>query len=121
VAAIAMLLHKSYGDVMEVVRTVCPNADKIKRNGLNLSETEQVAAYFGVNLVRRYRMANDAHLIGATGILGLLSPKMHKAGHWVVLKNGTTIVDPDGAEVWDTDEYLKHWNARSCTLLVREG
>ena len=120
IAALAMLLHKPYGDIARVAREIAPR-QQLRARGLSLAQVEQVAAYFQTTTERRYRRADASHLLGMTGILGLLSPKMHPAGHWVVLKSGNTVVDPDGGEVWDTDDYLRHWQARPCTLLVVTG
>jgi hypothetical protein len=119
VAALATLLGKSYGDVSAAVRELFPDGQaKIRRAGLNIYETETVAAHFGVTLRRRYRTKGNGHLEGGTGILGILSPKMHWAGHWVVLKDGTHVVEPDGGEVWKLNDYLQRWNARPATLLA---
>jgi ABC-type bacteriocin/lantibiotic exporter with double-glycine peptidase domain len=121
VAALASLLDEPYGDIAAAVRELFPDRQAIiRRYGLNVSETEKVAAHLGTSLVRRYRNKDYRYLDNGTGILGIFSPKMPTAGHWVVLKDGTHIVDPDGAEIWKLDDYLKHWGARPTTLLARE-
>lgn len=119
VAALAMLLGKSYGDISAAVRDLFPDVKKIHRNGLNIAEMELVADHFGVTLHRRYR--SHGYLDGATGILGLLGTKLHRAGHWIVLKDGNTVVEPDGGEVWTLTDYLHHWDARTCTMLVESS
>jgi hypothetical protein len=92
-------------------------APQLKSRGLIVREAEAVATYLERPLRRIYRGRD--YLRGRVGMLGLLGERLHKAGHWVLLKNGQ-IIEPDGGTVWDVSAYLAAHRARPCTLLVRE-
>jgi hypothetical protein len=120
ISAVAMLLGKPYGDVAAVTRELV-DPRKIRQRGLVIGEVQDIAARFGVCLDRVYRRKGNAHLNGRTGILGMNGGEMDKAGHWVILKSGPCgrfIVDPDGGESWDVDDYIRKHRARPATLLV---
>jgi len=114
VASLAMLLGLSYGDVSAACRQLFGSTKPCKR-GLGLYHLEAIGALLDRPLRRCYKQKD--YLAFQTGVLGLMGGDMNWAGHWVVYKNGT-IVDPDGAEVWDALEYLQKHKARACTLLV---
>lgn len=116
VAALAMLLDKPYGDVAAAVRAVV-TSPRLKARGLIVREAEAVARYLGHPLRRVHRRRD--YLVGQVGMLGLLGTRLHPAGHWVILKSGQ-ILEPDGGEVWDVRDYLRKYQARPCTLLVRD-
>jgi hypothetical protein len=119
IAALAMLLSKEYADVSAAGRARF-TAERLKRNGMTIYEVEELAELFGFKLKRHYK--GNSYLEGKTGILGLNEgkpPKRHN-GHWVVLKDGTHIVDPDGGEIWGLEDYLKKFDRRTATLLTIE-
>jgi hypothetical protein len=114
VAALAMYLGLSYGDVAASCRSVFGSTKPTKR-GLGLYHLETIAEALGHPLRRCYRKKDYLEL--QTGILGLMGGNMSWAGHWVVYKNGM-ILDPDGGEAWDALDYLHKNKTRPCTLLV---
>ena len=114
VASLAMLLGVPYGDVSAACRTLW-GTTMPSRRGLGIYHLELLAEQLGRSLRRVYRKKD--YLAGQTGVLGMNGGSMCWAGHWVVLKAGA-IVDPDGAEVWAVDEYVKATKSRPATLLV---
>lgn len=117
VAAMAMLLNVSYGDISAVCRSIYGSTKPNKR-GLLLYHLEGIADSFGVPLIRLYKSKN--YMNGRTGILGLNGGNMDTAGHWVMLKDGITIIDPDDGSVWNVDDYIIKNKCRPATLLVKE-
>ncbi len=109
-----MVLARPYGDIAAVARTLIDPA-KARRRGLVIADMQMVADSFGIALVPVHRKRD--YLVGRTGILGVIGGEMDRAGHWVALKAGA-IVDPDGSEVWDVDDYMARHKARPATLLV---
>jgi hypothetical protein len=114
VAALAMYLGVSYGDVALMARTMFGSTQPTRR-GLGLYHLEAIAESIGRPLTRIYRRAG--YLDHRSGVLGVTGGEMSWAGHWVVLKGGA-IVDPDGAEVWTVEDYLTRHKTRPATLLV---
>jgi hypothetical protein len=116
IAAMAMLLNISYGDVSAVVRALYGTTKPNKR-GLMLYHMEEIADQLNNQLKRVYKA--KGYLTGKTGILGMNGGTMDSAGHWVVLKDGDTIIDPDDASVYKLYDYLEENKCRPATLLVR--
>jgi len=120
VAALAMLLHKPYGDVSLVVRRLVP---VIPRRGLAAYHLQEIAAtHFGVSLCRVYK-SRDYLLGQPTGILGV-TPASNKSGigwcgHWVMLKEGV-VLDPNDGFVYGLKEYLRKNKAKPAMLLLEE-
>jgi ABC-type bacteriocin/lantibiotic exporter with double-glycine peptidase domain len=115
VAALAMLLGKPYGDVAVIVRDLV-DPIKLKKRGTIIADLALIADSFGISLKPIWRKTN--YLVNQTGILGMLGGQMDKAGHWVVLKEGKVIVDPDDGSVWSVEDYTKRFGCRTVTLLV---
>lgn len=119
VAALTMLLkargqNVEYADVSAIVRT---NALWSSRHGMLTRHIEAAAAAFGVQL--RVSRRRHGYLDGIRlGILGIIGGRMNKAGHWVVLKDGATVVDPSGGEVWTLADYLAVYRARPSILFT---
>jgi ABC-type bacteriocin/lantibiotic exporter with double-glycine peptidase domain len=118
IAAMAMLLEKTYGDVSIAVRALYGTTKPNKR-GLMLYHMEEIAEELGAKL-KRVRKAKN-YLSGKTGILGMNGGTMSAAGHWVILKDGDTIIDPDeglhGA-VYKLYDYIEECKCRTATLLT---
>lgn len=114
-AALAMLLDIPYGDAsaacLQRYGTRNPNP-----RGLLLYHLEELAEMFGTSLKRVYKGKN--YLAGKTGILGMNGGGMDSCGHWVVLKDGDTVIDPDDGKVWSLDDYLKKYKCRTATMLM---
>lgn len=117
VASMAMLMNVTYGDVSAVCRALYGSTKPNKR-GLLLYHMEEIADQLGTRLKRVYR-GND-YMVGKSGILGMNGGQMDSAGHWVVLQNGNTVIDPDGGDVWTLDDYVKKYKCRPATLLTKE-
>lgn len=117
IAALAMLLGITYGDVSAVVRSLYGTTKPNKR-GLMLYHMEEIADQLGTKLKRVYKSKN--YLSGKTGVLGMNGGMMDKAGHWVVLKDGNTIIDPDDGAVYQLYEYVEDNKCRPATLLVKD-
>jgi hypothetical protein len=115
IAALAMLLDKSYGDVSAAVRALYGKTKPNKR-GLLLYHMEAIAEELGARLKRIYKAKN--YLSGKTGILGMNGGLMDAAGHWVILKDGDTIIDPDDSSVYKLYDYVEECKCRTATLLV---
>jgi hypothetical protein len=86
------------------------------RRGLTRSDMLRIAAKLG----RRIAPVNHRR-VDVDDDVGVLALNWNQvmAKHWVVLRCGT-IIDPDGGEVWDADEYLRHHDCRVGTLLVEK-
>lgn len=114
-AALAMLIDEPYGDVSAAClsRYGCrtPGGD-----GLAMYHLEELAEMFGSRLKRRY--ISKGYLIGQTGILGMNGGSMGSTGHWVILKDGDTVIDPDDGKVWSLEDYTKRHKCRTATMLV---
>lgn len=117
IAAMAMLLGISYGDVSAVVRALY-GTTKPNPRGLMLYHMEEIADQLNAPLKRVYKA--KGYLSGKTGILGMNGGRMDAAGHWVVLKDGDTILDPDDASVYKLYDYIEENGCRTATLLVRK-
>jgi hypothetical protein len=116
IASMAMLLPMEYADVSSMARTLF-DSKSLKQNGLLVREMEELAGALGFELKRRHK--SKSYLEGQTGILGFnYIGKKGEYGHWAVLKDGTHIVDPDGAEIWSIDDFLKHRKYKTATLLT---
>lgn len=115
IAAMAMLLPVSYADISATCRTRFP---KVRKNGVAIYEMEETAELLGYKLARHYK--KQGYLEGRTGILGVLGDKKDfpTGGHWVVLKDGTHIVDPTDSTIWSLTDYMQHHKARPVTLLT---
>lgn len=117
VASLAMLIDKPYGDVAAALRSLFPEGEsKFRKRGLILDEMVILASAFGCTLEIRWR--SNTYLEGETGILTLKGEKFCTQGHYVVLKDGTHLVDPDGADVWSLKDYLSRHSVRTATLLA---
>lgn len=116
IAAMAMLLDVAYGDVSAAVRGLYGTTKPNKR-GIMLYHMEEIAAKLGTPLKRIYKAKN--YLSGKTGILGMNGGNMDTAGHWVVLKDGDTILDPDDGSVYKLYDYIEENKCRPATLLVK--
>lgn len=116
IAAMAMLLDASYGDVSAVVRSLYGSTKPNKR-GLMIYHMEGIAEAMGAPLKRAYKAKN--YLSGKTGILGMNGGTMDTAGHWVILKDGDTIIDPDDGSVYKLYDYIEENKCRPATLLVK--
>lgn len=117
IGAMSMLLNLSYGDVSAICRAVYGSTKPNKR-GLLIYHMEGIADQIGTPLIRLYK--SKSYLEGKTGILGMNGGQMDAAGHWVMLKDGDTIIDPDGGSVWSLDDYLVKHKCRTATLLIPE-
>jgi len=115
IAAMAMLLDVSYGDVSAATRALYGTTKPNKR-GLLLYHMEAIAEELGARLKRVYKAKN--YLSGQTGILGMNGGLMDAAGHWVILKDGDTIIDPDDSSVYKLYDYIEECKCRTATLLV---
>jgi ABC-type bacteriocin/lantibiotic exporter with double-glycine peptidase domain len=120
VACLAMILARPYGDVAAFARDLLASdiidQAKVRRRGLTILDMQIIADGFGVAL--QPLAPKRGYLAMHSGILGMLGGEMDPAGHWVVLKAGAIIVDPDGSEVWTVDDYVARTKARTVTLLV---
>lgn len=114
IASLSMLLNTPYGDIAALVILLNPDP-KDRRNGMNMKDLEAVIEECGFKTKRVYR--KEGYLDHATGILGLLGTQMGPGGHWVYIKDGM-ILDPDGGEAWEADDYVKELKARPATLLT---
>jgi hypothetical protein len=118
VAALAMFLSVPYGDMAAVTRARFGSLSP-ERRGLGLHHLEELATFYDRPLRRIYK-AHD-YLVGRTGVIGVIGGDMTWCGHWVVLKDGTTVVDPAAhgdADVWNVADYLQRNHCRLATLLV---
>ena len=116
IAALAMLLDKPYGDVSKAVRELYE--PKKFRNGLAVYQLEAIGEHLGVPLKRIYK--SKAYLTGQTGILGINWGKTGDSrGHWVVLKDGDTVIDPEDGSVYKLFDYVEG-NGRTATLITRK-
>lgn len=118
IAAMAMLFNLEYGEISAVCRALFGSTKPNKR-GLLLYHLEEMANQLGTNLSRVYRSKN--YMSDKTGILGMNGGQMDAAGHWVVLKDGNTIIDPDDGTVWTVNDYVSKHKCRPATLLVKEN
>ena len=117
IAAMAMLLGITYGDVSAVVRALYGSTKPNKR-GIMLYHMEEIASQLDTPLKRVYKA--KSYLSGKTGILGMNGGNMDSAGHWVVLKDGDTILDPDDGAVYKLYDYLEENKCRPATLLIKD-
>ena len=115
IAAMAMLVGVPYGDVSAVCRELYGTTKPNKR-GLLLYHMEEIGERLGMPLERVYKAKN--YLSGKTGILGMNGGKMDSAGHWVVLKDGDTILDPDDGSVYKIFDYVEANKCRPATILI---
>lgn len=106
VCALAMYLGVSYEDVLrEVAVRDRPHQG---RQGLRLHEIERIARALGTPLrrVRKYDLST------AYGILSL-------PDHVVLVRNGVIIdPEPNGATMWEVEDYLHTYGMRPGLLLV---
>lgn len=116
IAAMAMLLNVAYGDVSAVVRSLYGSTKPNKR-GLMIYHMMGIAEEMGTPLYRTNKAKN--YMSGKTGILGMNGGKMDAAGHWVILKDGDTIIDPDDGSVYKLYDYIEENKCRPATLLVK--
>lgn len=116
-ACLSMLLSVDYPVVSATARTRFP---RVRKNGMAITELMETAELLEHGLVRHYR--KKGYLEGRTGILGILGSekKLPKDGHWVLLKDGTHIVDPYDSTVWKLEDYLVAVQGRTVTLLTRK-
>lgn len=118
VASIAMLAGFPYGDVAAALRNLFPDCERLfRKRGLILTEMVALAAEFNLTLIVKRRA--QGYIEGETGVLTLKGERFCSEGHYVVLKDGTHIVDPDAGEMWNLDEYLSRHGVRTVTLLAR--
>jgi len=117
-AALTSLLPLEYADVSAMARTLF-DMKQVKRDGLLVRQMEELGTALGFTL-KRIRKSKH-YLEGRTGVLAFnYAGKRDKEGHWAVIKDGTHIVDPDGAEIWNVADYLKHKQYTTGTLFVIE-
>lgn len=114
-ACLSMLLPSDYAVVSATARTRFP---KVRKYGMAIYEMEETAELLGHKLTRHYK--KKGYLEGKTGILGILGPKkeLPSGGHWVVLKDGTHVVDPTDSTIWKLEDYLAVVKGRTVTLLT---
>lgn len=117
VACLGMLLPVSYAELSAAARTRFP---KVRKFGMAIYEMIETAELFNHKLKKVYK--KKGYLENQTGVLGILAPKgskhLQSGGHWVVLKDGTHIVDPWDGTVWKLDDYLSKTLGRTATLLI---
>jgi ABC-type bacteriocin/lantibiotic exporter with double-glycine peptidase domain len=115
VACLAALLPFEYSVISATARTRFP---RIRKEGMSIAEMQETAELLGHKLERRYKKKD--YLVGRTGVLGVLGERKDfpTAGHWVVLKDGTHVVDPWDATVWKLEDYLNKIKGRAVTLLT---
>tara|TARA_Y100000310_G_C20583778_1_gene764337 strand:+ start:358 stop:777 length:420 start_codon:yes stop_codon:yes gene_type:complete len=120
-ACLAMYLDLPYGDVIWTARNHFDRIPPTKR-GFVMRHVLELAETLDRPLVPIYRGTD--YLAGRTGILGVVGgPKMNWAGHWIVLKDGHTVIDPDDEHsVWSLTDYLRRWKCRTgCVLVAEDG
>lgn len=117
-ASLAMLLPFTLAEISATARARYP---KVRKEGMAIYEMEGTAELLGHKLKRIYRKKD--YLVGQTGVLGVKGSKEVLQGgeHWVVLKDGTHIVDPWDSTIWKLEDYMKHAKGRPVTLLVVEA
>jgi hypothetical protein len=115
IAALAGLFNKPYGDVAAIVKDRV-DSKKLRKRGMIIADMQLVAEQFEHYFEVIWRKKD--YLTGKTGILGLKGGKMDKAGHWVLLKEGTVIADPDDGKLYSVEEYLKIGQCRTTLLLI---
>jgi hypothetical protein len=106
ICAIAMYLGVSYEDVLREVAV--RDRPWQGRQGLRLTDIERIARGLGTPLkrIRKY------DLLSAYGILSV--PR-----HVVLVRNGMIIdPEPNGATMWEVDDYLHAYRSRPGVLLV---
>lgn len=113
VAALAMLLGKTYEDVFAVAAGITPNPHI---EGLALAAVRTVADILGSPLSLRHTVDYRA----STGLLWLCSSRGKAAAHVVVLTAGL-LFDTNGS-VWTPTDYLatKRFNQVRCLLQRRD-
>ena len=109
VATMAMLLGKSYEDVLQAFK------HNVMAKGATVAQMQAAARRLGTAL--RWRRWRDA-LEHETGILAVSSPRWAH-DHLVLLKDGELIIDTDGT-IWETDVFLSAYEARPVSLLVEQ-
>jgi ABC-type bacteriocin/lantibiotic exporter with double-glycine peptidase domain len=113
VACVAMLCHVDYADAFHVAALV---AGRSLTRGLTLDHLQAMARRLKRPLVRvPWQMVDLDEDVGILMINWNDRP-VWADGHAVVLRSGT-IIDPERAYVWDSDEYMKAHDARPGTLL----
>ena len=118
VAALAMLLDIPYGDVAAYVREAFADDPCLRCRGLKTAQVQAVAKHFKLPLTLVHRRRR--YLEGATGILGFIGGVFAKgSGHWVVLRGGTTVIDPDDGDVCDLQSFIDATGGRPTHLLRR--
>lgn len=89
IAALAMLLGRTYEDVLDVAARV---VQRPHRRGMWLTDLIAVAGELGVSLVRKRRADLDEDI-------GILSVETNRGPHVVVLRAGV-VIDPSDHAVW---------------------
>ncbi len=115
IAALAAVLDVPYGDVAAKFRAM--SRYPRRGDGLRIEYIEMLGAALGVRMKRIYR--KRGYLDGATGVLGFAGGKLPKCGHWVVLKAGTTVIDPHSRDISTLVDYMISHRAWPCTIVVR--
>ena len=107
IAALAMLLGKTYGEVAPIVTEVAPKA---LQRGLWVTEMQRVVRKLGgvLRVSRTFNLDED---------VGLLMIDLEDSGHVVVLFRGVLINPGDGC-VWEPDAYLAKSAAKPRSLLT---
>ena len=112
VAALAMYLGVSYEDALEAA-----TAESLKphRRGMYNTQIVKAAARLKVALVvkRRFSLEHDSGILS-----GYVFDGVRPSGHVVVLRWGL-LIDPDGGELWEPDDYERTHQAEWTTLLTR--
>ena len=106
-AALSTLLDIPYADVSAKARQLFD-----VKGGLWLWQIQEIAEELGGTLKLVFKSKH--YLEGRTGILSVVGNEPHV----VVLKDGSTVIDPEDGTVWKLDEYLKSKKCRTGCLLV---
>lgn len=114
-AALANYLHVRYEDLYIEAVKVHPQIRK--GDGLLLRHLQEIAKRVAhpLRIVRRCDLEADK---GVLGVLWNNTKRQYGTGHWVVLIEGKIL---DGAELYNSEEYLIEKNARPGWLLTEEG
>lgn len=113
VATLAMLLGRTYEEVLLVAGRISPN---VLKKGLYSSDLVKIAGEFGSKLSRT---TTPIDLEESTGILGLRFPTERE--HFTFLTNGLMFDPQDENVVWDAILYVKKHKVVVVDLLEEEG
>lgn len=112
IAALAMVLGRSYREVSEIAQLV---GKKPHSRGLHTTEIDRIAKHFGGAFKRQRIITNEE----ATGLLVLeRGRKPNREFHIAALFQGVVINPADGL-VWDFDTYLTQGEWKVSAILER--